>query len=247
MNIAHRFLLGRYSGKESFFSKIDPRLKIFSLVIISASLLKINSAAGFILPAGLLLAITLIARLKIKLLINGITPIIWLTVFTFLLHSALPPHDINTAVVVSLRLVLLFGWASVITATTKVISLGRAVAWYLTPLKIFGLNPADIALTFTLAIRFFPLILEEAEAVIKAQKLKGSRLKVKKRLEVFVTVFFIRVFNRTEKIEETMQNRGINSETMNNLQNTISSSVLANLFMFLLISVYLYIIGRLYI
>ncbi|MDA3793168.1 MAG: energy-coupling factor transporter transmembrane component T [Elusimicrobia bacterium] len=241
MNIAHRFLLGRYTGRESVISKIDPRLKILFLIMISVTLLKIKSPAEFIVPFSLLLVVTLAGRVKFNVLIKGMVPIVWLTVFTFFLHSVLPPHDINTAVVVALRLVMLFGWASVITATTKVIYLGRAVAWYLTPLKIFGLNPGDVALTFTLAIRFFPLILEEAESVIKAQKLKASKLKIKDRLEAFVTVFFIRVFKRAEKVEDTMKNREINSTSIMEFQTVIKSSMAANLLTVVMGAGYIYI------
>ncbi|MEA3507058.1 MAG: energy-coupling factor transporter transmembrane component T [Elusimicrobiota bacterium] len=213
------------------------------LIIISLTLLKLKSPGGFIFPFALLLITSLAGRVKLTLLIKGVSPIIWLTFFTFLLHSVLPPHDINTAIVVSLRLLLLFGWASVITATTKVIYLGRAIAWFLIPLKIFGLNPGDVALTFTLAIRFFPIILEEADSILKAQKLKAGRLKLKDRLEAFVTVFFIRVFKKTRKIEETMQNRDIDAATMTDFQTAIKSSAPANVAALLTGSGYIYIMA----
>ncbi|MFC2062276.1 energy-coupling factor transporter transmembrane component T family protein [Elusimicrobiota bacterium] len=214
MNIANQFLLGRYSRGNSIIHKLDARVKIFFLVLISLSLFITKQAYDFIYPLAVLILVVLISRIKIMRLLRGIVPILWLVSISFALHSLIPPKNIEYALEISLRLILLFCWATVLTATTEVMELGKAVSWFLKPLKIFKLSPESIALTFSLALRFFPIILEEADSILKAQRLRNKKLGFIKKLESFCTVFLIRVLRRAQGIEQALLNRNIDEKAL---------------------------------
>ncbi len=219
MNIAHQFLLGRYLQGNSIIHRIDARIKIFILMLFSISLFFIKS---FICPFILLIIVIGVSRIKFQRIFKGVIPILWLMGFTFIFHSFIPPGNIEYALQISLRLLLLFCWATVLTVTTTNIELCKAISWYAGPMKIFKVSPENVALTFSLALRFFPIILEEADCIIKAQRLRKG-----KSLVSFCTVFMIRVLRRARNIEYALLNRNILEENLKNL-NTFKKLGLAD-------------------
>ncbi|MFH1414619.1 MAG: energy-coupling factor transporter transmembrane component T [Elusimicrobiota bacterium] len=212
MNIASNFLLGRYRYGETPIHSIDARVKIFLLFIVSISLFFINTVSGYAYPFFLLAVVVYMAKVRIITLIRGIMPVIWIMAFTFLLHALIPPRNIEYAVVVSVRLILIFCCATLLTATTTSIGLSKAISWYLGPLRVFGLSPEKTAFVFSLSLRFFPIILEEAESILKAQRLRHDNLGFLARVEAFITVFMIRALKRAGSIELALMNRDIKDE-----------------------------------
>ena len=190
------------------------RIKILFLIVISFSLLLINRIEKFSYAFILLIAVIIISKIKIKNIFKGIVPIIWLIGISFILHSLIPPRNIGYAVEISLRLLLIFCWATIMTATMPNIQLAKAISWYAYPLKIFGISPENVALTFSLSLRFFPVILEEADSIIKAQRLRKEKLKFTKRIEAFCSVFMVRVLNKASSIELSLLNRNIKEENL---------------------------------
>ncbi|MBN2406445.1 MAG: energy-coupling factor transporter transmembrane protein EcfT [Elusimicrobia bacterium] len=226
MNLARHFLMGRYLPGRSPVHRVDPRIKLAFLVAVSVTLFSIVKMSMFAVPFVLYGAVTLLSGINPLKFLRGFVPLAWIVFFVFFMHYVMPPHDLGTAVTVSLRLVLLFGWATVITATTPAMELTRAVAWYMSPLKVFGVSPERTALTFSLALRFFPVILEEADSIIRAQKLRGGKSGVMKKIEVFSTVFLMRMFRRAENIGDALCLRGVDEEHMKRINRFGKMSLL---------------------
>ena len=59
-------IIGQYVYKNSFIHKLDPRIKILSVVLISIGLFLIKSYFGFALATILIAVIALISKIKIK-------------------------------------------------------------------------------------------------------------------------------------------------------------------------------------
>ncbi|NLB35535.1 MAG: energy-coupling factor transporter transmembrane protein EcfT [Elusimicrobia bacterium] len=207
MDIAGRFIFGRYSEVDSPLHRLDPRAKLFFIFVLSVTLFIAEGLLGFIFPTLLLLLAITVSKIGYRRLIGGVIPIIWMVFFTFILNYL--ASGIDRAVLFSSRIILLFCWASLLTATTRSEDTGRAVSWYLSPLKIFKVSTEKISLVFTMAIRFFPLLLDEAESILRAQKLKKQKLPPLDALINFSTVFMIRILKRADGIELSLTNRGL--------------------------------------
>jgi energy-coupling factor transporter transmembrane protein EcfT len=217
MNIAHKFLFGRYCNGNSPVHRLDARIKLAFIMLISFSFFFMSSVYEFIYPFTFLVVVILISRLKPLNVLRGIIPILWLMGFSFIFHCLIPPRNIEYALEISLRLLLLFCWATILTATTANIELAKAIAWYAGPLKIFKISPEDIALTFSLSLRFFPIILEEAEEVIKAHSLRNEKLGFLEKIEAFCIAFMIRVLNKARNIEHSLINRDFRESNLKDL------------------------------
>ncbi len=219
MNISRHFLLGRYTHSNSLIHRMDGRVKIFVLISLSISFFFISNLSDFIYPAALFLIAVILSGIGLRNIIRGMIPVFWLIIFSFIFHSLIPPRNMEYAVEISIRLLLLFLWASLMTATTPNIEIGKSVSWYLWPLKIFKVAPENVALTFSLSLRFFPIVLEEADSIMKAQKLRKEKMRLKKRLESFCTVFIIRVLKRAKNIEYGLINRNITEEKLKEINS----------------------------
>jgi energy-coupling factor transport system permease protein len=68
-------------------------------------------------------------------------------------------------------------WISTLaTLTTSPLDTVWALEWYMKPLKYMNVPTDEIALVVMLAIRFIPLLFEETDRIIKAQKARGVDL-----------------------------------------------------------------------
>ena len=64
--------------------------------------------------------------------------------------------------------------ALVLTLTTKPDDLTLGIKWFLTPLKVIKVNPEEIALIITIALRYIPTIILESKKIMDAQASRGA-------------------------------------------------------------------------
>jgi len=83
--------------------------------------------------------------------------------------------SITLAVVVSLRLICLVTAANLLTTTTPLADLISTIESVLTPLARFGLKPDRVGIAIGLALRFIPMISEQASYIRQAQAARGVR------------------------------------------------------------------------
>ena len=69
-----------------------------------------------------------------------------------------------------LRLVALVSFSGLLTFTTTPIELSDALESLLSPLRRFGVPVHEFAMMMTIALRFIPVLLEEADKIVKAQR-----------------------------------------------------------------------------
>ena len=79
-----------------------------------------------------------------------------------------------TAIFMGIRLVLLIIGSSLLTLTTKPISLTDGIERLLGPLARIGVPTHEIAMMMSIALRFIPTLLEETDKIMKAQQARGA-------------------------------------------------------------------------
>ena len=128
--------IGQYVKGNSFLHKLDPRFKIVSTIILMVSIFLIPSSLtniyyllGFL---GLFLAILLISKVNILAVLNGLRPIVFIGLFTFVLQLI---YNQTGSLVHTLN--FNFSWITI------VCSIGILAIWILTkkyfPLKLLYL------------------------------------------------------------------------------------------------------------
>ncbi len=115
------------------------------------------------------------------------------------------------------RLVEFILLVSLLTFTTTTTSIAHGQESLLDPLKRIGLPVHEFALTMTIALRFVPIIAEEAERLVKAQASRGADLAAGSRLQFIqqtrkliplIVPLFISALERAEELIVAMEARG---------------------------------------
>lgn len=228
--------LGRYSPYNSFLHRMDPRNKIFCLIVlmvavfISYSTWAITFIIGGVL-AVFIFALLLISHTSFKSLFGSLKTLWFVIIFLLLINVFIPPKDavdvaftigtfnvywdsIFQSLKIILRLVLMISLTMVLTSTTKPLDLTYALEWYMTPLKLFRFPAHEVAMTISIALRFIPTLLDETDRIMKAQSSRGVDFKhgkLSSRFKAIISLIiplFISAFQRSEELADSMEARG---------------------------------------
>lgn len=145
-----KMIFGRYIPGNSFVHLLDPRSKLLFIFAFIIIVFLANNTITY----GILLAFTLLtilaSRIRLYFLINGLKPVIFLMIFTFLLHVLFTKEGdvlvefgfikiyeegLKQGIFISLRFLVLVFMTSILTLTTSPISITDGVETLLNPLK----------------------------------------------------------------------------------------------------------------
>ena len=123
------------------------------------------------------------------------------------------PSGLLRGAFLALRIVLLFSATSLLTFTSSLVALSDALLALLRPLAVLKVPTEDIAMTFTIALRFIQLTADEAEQVMAAQQARGAvfdRGGPLRRLRAWTAVLvplFVKLFRRADRLAAAMETR----------------------------------------
>lgn len=220
-------IIGQYYPVESPVHALDPRTKIlitFAFIII---LFVANTAAMYAVLAAFSLGAVAVSRVPPRLILRGLRPVIFILVFTLGLHLfmtkgeplfTLGPFAASREGAVqggftAVRLILLLFTTSLLTLTTSPISLTDGLESLMKPFQRVGVPAHELAMMMTIALRFIPTLMEEAERVMKAQMARGADFEsgnVFQRARSLVPLLvplFVSAFRRADDLAMAMEAR----------------------------------------
>ena len=121
---------------------------------------------------------------------------------------------LRNAVYFALRLIFLVLGTSLLTLTTSPIALTDALERLLSPLRVVKFPAHELAMMMTIALRFIPTLLEEADKIMKAQMARGADFEsgnIIQRAKAMVPLLvplFISAFRRAGDLAMAMEARG---------------------------------------
>lgn len=180
--------LGQYYRGDSCIHRIDPRIKIIITLVYIISLFIVNNFVGFGVAFLLMSATIILSKVPLRFMLRGLKPIFFIIVFTFLLNLfmydgtilwkagflKITEEGLYTALFMAIRLIFLIIGSSLLTLTTRPISLTDGIESLLSPLKKVGVPSHEIAMMMTIALRFIPTLMEETDKIMKAQQARGA-------------------------------------------------------------------------
>ena len=228
MSMIKSITIGQYLPGSSPIHRLDPRLKIIALIVYIITIFFIRTFAGFGAAFLFTAFLLLISRLPLRYIIRGLRPVLFLVVFTILLHFfmtkggevwlRLGPLTIESAgvrlgIFMSLRLLFLVVTTSLLTLTTSPIALTDGIEYLLKPFKRVGLPAHEIAMMMTIALRFIPTLMEESQKIMKAQMARGADfesgglIKRGRSMAPLLVPLFISAFRRADDLAVAMEAR----------------------------------------
>ena len=220
--------VGQFIPGSSFIHRLDPRTKIVLMLVYIVMVFLVKSLALFPVPLLYVFLCLWLGGISFSYFGKAIKPIRFLLVFMFLLNLFITPGEtvlfnwkfititkegLLQAVYISLRLVLLVTGASIMTLTTSPIALTDGLERMLSPLKTFKFPAHELAMMMTIALRFIPTLMEEADKIRKAQMARGADFEsgnVIARAKAMIPILiplFVSSFRRADELAMAMESR----------------------------------------
>ncbi|MBQ7656647.1 MAG: energy-coupling factor transporter transmembrane protein EcfT [Clostridia bacterium] len=181
--------LGQYYPADSVVHRMDPRVKILLLVAIIVAVFLAGNLLAFVPIILFLVIVTKLSKVPVRMMVKGLKPLRLILILTFILNlfflqgetvlldlgfAQIKRESLILAVHYSLRLILLVLFSSLLTLTTPPITLTDGLERLLSPLRVIHFPAHEMAMMMSIALRFIPTLMEEADKIMKAQTARGA-------------------------------------------------------------------------
>ena len=189
--MAFRLSMGQYWPAHSPLHALDPRAKVACALAIMVSIFFVHTPAQLAFCWAFALVLISLSHVPAGKVLRSIRPVVFMLLVLSLCNLlltrsgstllALGPVTITSggvwaAVVFSLRLVVAVIAAALLLLTTTPTQLTDAFDAGLAPLSRLGLPGHELAMVFSLMLRFIPTLADEASAIMDAQTARGGAL-----------------------------------------------------------------------
>ena len=220
--------MGQYYPVDSWVHRLDPRTKILLTVAMIVAVFLVKSMVGYGLILGFMYLVSKLSNIPFKMLVKGVKPLRFILILTFLLNLffnngttmlinwgflKISYEGVSQAVHYSLRLVFLVLGTSLMTLTTSPIALSDGIEMLLSPLKKIHFPAHELAMMMSIALRFIPTLMEEADKIMKAQMARGADfesgnlLARAKAMVPLLVPLFVSAFRRAGDLAMAMESR----------------------------------------
>lgn len=229
MSMMDSFIIGKYVPGSSPVHRMDPRAKLLLVFFYVFIVFIANNTISYLALGIFTIVFALLSRIRVSFLIKGLKPVLWIILFTLLLHLFMTKEGdllykfgwleiyeegIRQGVFISLRFLFLILVTTLLTLTTTPIEITDGLESLLSPFKKIGLPVHELALMMSISLRFIPTIIQETDKIVKAQAARGADFgggPLKDRLKAIVPLLvplFISAFKRAEELATAMEARG---------------------------------------
>ncbi|TXC85631.1 energy-coupling factor transporter transmembrane protein EcfT [Metabacillus litoralis] len=222
-------IIGKYVPGQSLIHRMDARAKLLLIFAFVFIVFLANNLFTYLVLGIFTITIVTLTKLPIRFLVKGLKPVLWIILFTFVLHLfvtkegellfqlgfiSIYEEGLKQGIFISLRFLYLILMTTILTLTTTPIEITDGMESLLGPFKKIGLPVHELALMMSISLRFIPTLMEETDKILKAQMARGVDFTsgpIKDRFKAVVPLLvplFISAFKRAEELATAMEARG---------------------------------------
>ncbi len=222
--------LGQYYPADSNIHSLDPRVKLFSVLIFIIALFSANNIFLFGFVIITLIGIIKLSRVPFSFMVRGLKGIVVLLIIAGFFNLFLTPGNtlvelgfltitdvgFKNAVLMTSRMILLIIGTSLLTLTTTPNQLTDGLEKSFNFLKAVGVPVHELAMMMSIALRFIPILTEETDKIMKAQMARGADfdtgglIKKAKAMVPILVPLFASAFRRADDLALAMEARCYN-------------------------------------
>jgi energy-coupling factor transport system permease protein len=224
-----KMIFGRYVPANSLVHGMDPRSKLMLVFLFVCIVFIANNPITYGILTVYTITMVALSKISFRFLYGGLKPVLWLILFTFVLHLFLTQggellyqlgpfkiyeDGVRQGIFISMRFFLLILMTSLLTLTTTPIEITDGLETLLGPLKRIKFPVHELALMMSISLRFIPTLMQETDKIMKAQIARGVEFTsgpIKERVKAIVPLLiplFISSFKRAEELAVAMEARG---------------------------------------
>ncbi len=239
--------LGQYFPGNSFVHRLDPRAKLICTMIYIAALFVAKSFVTYGILFLVLVLCVAVAKIKPSAMLKGLKPLTFIIVFTAILNIfyskggtelfsywifTVTTEGLKIAFFMVFRIMMLISGTFLLTYTTTPMALTDGLELLLNPLKKLRVPVHEFSMMMSIALRFIPTLIEEADKISNAQKARGADFETgkltdrAKALLPLLVPLFVSAFRRADELAIAMESRcyhgGEGRTRMKKLRMTLS-------------------------
>lgn len=236
-----KLTFGQYVYKDSITHKLDPRLKILSVVALSTITFFLQSYYKLAIFSLFIFLLICLSKISFSSLIRNIKPFFFIFSFILIMYLLFSRNELERGILAVWRFILLICIASILTFTTTITNMVTAIEKILAPMRAVKISPRTISLLIALTIRFIPSLFLYADRIKDARLSRLGSLKNSKHLKLLFMPLLERIFKSASNLGDAMLARGY-TEKRNSYFNVIElgyhdylSFALLSLFIFFIL------------
>ena len=219
--------IGQYFPGDTPIHRMDPRTKILDVILFIIALFTCKGVISYALVLIFLIAAVRISKIKLRIILKGVKPVIIIIILTALLNMFYTPGNelfhiwklkitdagVRNAVMMVARIIMLITGTFLLTYTTSPITLTDGLELLMAPMKKVHVPVHELAMMMSIALRFIPTLIEETDKIMSAQKARGAdfetgNLLQKARALIPILVpLFVSAFRRADELATAMECR----------------------------------------
>ena len=221
--------LGQYLPLDSFFHRLDPRTKICAMVVILIAIFLPTGFIGYGIIGAVLIISYLFSKLQFSYIFKAMKPMTFMLFFLLVVNCMVIQKGtlllefgkikiysdaLTQTLYIVIRLFLMLITTTLLTTTTKPLDLTLGLEDLMAPLQKLKVPTHDIAMMISLALRFIPTLMEEAERILKSQASRGVDLEngsFKEKIQAILSLIvplFVSCFQKADDLADAMEARG---------------------------------------
>ena len=219
--------IGQYYPEDSVIHKLDPRVKLFATLLFIISLFSFRNVWGFLVATIFMFSFIHFSKVPLGYMVKGLIAIVILMIITAIFNLFLTNgkelvsfwiftityEGLRNAILMAIRLTYLILGTSVMTLTTTPNELTDGLEKSLSPLNRIHVPVHEIAMMMSIALRFIPILVEEADKIMRAQMARGADfetggiIKKAKNMIPLLVPLFVSAFRRANDLAMAMEAR----------------------------------------
>jgi len=219
--------LGQFFPGNSPIHRLDPRAKLLAMVIYIIALFLARQFVTYAILLFVLACMIKVSTVRLKALLRGMKPVVFLLVFTAVLNAFYTPgtplvsfwlftityQGLLHAFFMTVRILMLISCTFLLTYTTSPLSLTDGLESLLSPLKKIRVPVHELSMIMSIALRFIPTLIEETDKIMSAQRARGADfdsghlIQKSKALIPLLVPLFISAFRRADELATAMECR----------------------------------------
>ena len=224
----NNIVFGQYYPSDSVVHRLDPRVKLVMVLLYIIAIFFVADYAMYGAMFLFILVVALLSKVPLRVLLRTVRTIVILVLITSVINLFFTQGEemlfswkfihiykegVERAIKLALRLILLMLFPSLLTLTTTPMELTDAIESLLSPLKLIKVPVHAIALIMSIALRMIPILMEETNKIILAQKARGAdfdtggALKKAKAMIPVLVPLFVGAFRRADELALAMDAR----------------------------------------
>lgn len=205
--------LGRYYPTSSFLHTLDPRTKLVGVLLYIVSVFLARDPVGLVCTFLFLCFLIAQSKVPLRYMLKGIRSIVFIVVFTDVMNILFVEDGLWKSILITVRMVEIVLGSNLLSLTTKPKEIAAGIEKGLGWMKRIHIPVHDFATMISIAFRFIPILTDEADRIMEAQKARGADfesgnlVRRAKALMPILIPLFVSAFRRADELALAMDSR----------------------------------------